>query len=83
MSETLKEKLERLEKAGVYFQAGYYGTGEVFIARFPDLTFVDFHWTDSNEKGTRQFIKPTELERIVDETVEYLDEHDVFEPEQP
>jgi hypothetical protein len=66
----LEEKLKYLEEKGITFQAGYEGDGEVFIAWFPTGTFLDFHWLPGN---TRQLIKPTELIRIVDETIEWIE----------
>lgn len=75
---TLEEKLERLEEAGVAFRAAYYGKEEVFTACFPDGMFIDFNWLESNDSGDVQFVQPTELERVVDETLEWLEngEHD-------
>lgn len=66
---SLAWKLQYIENKGVEFQAGYWGKEEVFIARLPDMTFIDFHWMDSNEDGTRQYFKPTEIERVVNEII--------------
>ena len=68
------EKLERLEDAGVKFRAGYFGGGEVFTACFPDGTFVDFEWLETNDRGDIQFLKPTELKRVIDETLEWIED---------
>jgi hypothetical protein len=67
---SLKDKLQWLEDQGITFQAKYRGAGEVFTAGpFGMGGFLDYHWLeDAGSRG--QEIKPTELERIVDETVE-------------
>ena len=69
---SLHRKLEILEENNVYIIAGYRGSGEVLTFQFPDMTFVDFHWTETNDKGTRQYFKPTEFERMAEEALEYL-----------
>lgn len=73
--DSLEEKLEYLEKNDVVFRAGYRGRGEVITAVLPDLTFLDWHWLESNSDGTTQFFKPTEFERMVDEVISTTYEH--------
>lgn len=72
---SLKKKLEYIEEKGIIFQAGYWGKEEVFIATFPDASFLDFHWMNSNSDGTLQSFRPTEIERIVDEIIELGEQH--------
>lgn len=66
---SLKWQLKYLEGKGVYLEAGYLGKEEVLTFRYPDLTFIDFHWAKSNNDGTRQYFRPTEIKRMVEEAI--------------
>lgn len=72
---SLKRKLQLLENKGVVFRAAYMGFGEVFTAVYPDGKFMDYHWLESTDPADRQFIRPNEVERIVDETLEHGIKH--------
>lgn len=72
---SLKQKLQLLEDKGVVFRAAYMGYEEVFTAVYPDGTFIDYHWAESNDSKDCQFFTPTQLERVVNETIEYGVKH--------
>jgi hypothetical protein len=68
LAKSLEEKLQWLDDKDISFQAKYRGKGEVFTAGPVGLGFLDVHWLENvGDRG--QEIKPSDIERIVDETI--------------